>query len=378
MHSSHPAELDDLFQHNTFLPDSTPDRFNRLLDHVSQHRYTALAALYAEAYRLFPGDHELGEFFTRTADLILLPAPQRQAIINEPVFQIWTRRAVQLTHAVLDGSEPDRSVLRSSLQALPALLQRIAHGVAEHQQADCPALRRFDLDPLLVAELAPCYAFPEDEATRLEIQNSGYSLEFFSDVLNVALSRIAMTWPGCHRQFRQLVRLICYLPDGNFRSGSAVRYGGAILLSAREHSLLDIEESLVRETAHQLFYYIEEIAPLIDPQADEERLYFLPWSNRPCGLSTYFQTFLAQLMRAKYLERVRQRPASELQRIEERLIFILRGLGRALPTLSGNTELTPRGRVLLDNLAEAVQAMERHHARLLDSTDGLHDLNLAV
>ncbi|WP_239688128.1 aKG-HExxH-type peptide beta-hydroxylase, partial [Pseudomonas asplenii] len=139
-----------------------------------------------------------------------------------------------------------------------------------------------------------------------------------------------------------------------------------------------VEESLVRETAHQLLYCIEEICPIVDPQADEERLYFLPWSNRPCGLAEYFQAFFAQLMRLKYLERVRQRPASEMQRAEHHLVFILRGLGRALATLTGSRELTARGRLLLDNLAEEVLALERHHANLLARSGQLYDLRLAV
>ncbi len=83
-------------------------------------------------------------------------------------------------------------------------------------------------------------------------------------------------------------------------------------------------------------------------------------------------------MRLKYLERVRQRPASEMQRAEEHLVYILRGLGRALPTLTGSREFTPRGRILLDNLAEEVLALERNHATLLASTSPLHDMSLAV
>ncbi|WP_017903871.1 aKG-HExxH-type peptide beta-hydroxylase, partial [Pseudomonas asplenii] len=340
MHPKHPAELDNLFEHNTFMPDASPNRFSRLLDQIDQDRYTTLATLYAEAYRLFPATPELDGFFASTASLILLPAVERRATLNEPAFQIWARRSVCLTYQVLDGVQSARSALLESLRALPELLRRLAQAAAGQRPANRPPVQRFDIDPLIVAELSPCYEFPSDDATRQLLQNSGYCIHFFSDVVNVALSRIALTWPGCHEQFHHLVRLICYLPDGRFRSGSARRYSGAILLSARDHSLLEIEESLVRETAHQLLYGIEEICPVVDPQADEERPYFLPWSNRPCDLADYFQTFFAQLMRVKYLERVRQRPAGEMRRAEEHLVFILRGLCLALPTLSGSRGLT--------------------------------------
>ncbi|QXI30864.1 aKG-HExxH-type peptide beta-hydroxylase [Pseudomonas vanderleydeniana] len=378
MHPKQPAELDDLFQNNTFLPDATPNRFNHLLDQLSQDRYTTLATLYAEAYRLFPATPELDGFFASTANLILLPPLERRAIINEPVFQIWARRSVYLTHQVLDGLQSGRGDLLENLQALPDILLRLAQAAAQHPSANRPPIRRFDIDPLIAAELAPTYEFPSDEATRQALENTGYSIHFFGDVVNVALSRIAMTWPGCHEQFRHLVRLIGYLPDGHFRTGSARRFSGAILLSARDHSLLEVEESLVRETAHQLLYCIEELCPVVDPQADEERLYLLPWSNRPCGLAEYFQAFFAQLMRLKYLERVRQRPASEMQRAEEHLVFILRGLGRALPTLTSSREFTPRGRLLLAHLVEEVLTREQQHANLLARTGQLHDMRLAV
>ncbi|NVZ99481.1 aKG-HExxH-type peptide beta-hydroxylase [Pseudomonas gingeri] len=377
MHPLHTAQLDDLFERNTFLPDSTPDRFYRLLDQISQDRYTTLAALYAEAYRLFPGTSGLDEFFASTANLILLPVAQRRAIINESVFQIWARRVCNLTREVLDGLRHDLSPLQSSLRELPDILQRISNAASEHPYTHRPPIQRFDIDPLIAGVLAPCYDFPQDAATRQRLEDSGYSIHFFSDVVNVALSRIAMTWPGCHEQFRHLVKLICYLPDGTFRQGSAPRYGGTILLSAKDHSLLDVEESLVRESAHQLLYYIEEISPLIDPRISAQRLYFLPWSNRPCDLAEYFQGFFAQLMRAKYLERVRQRPASEMQRAEEHLVFSLRGLGRALPELAGSRDFTPHGRILLDNLAEDVRAMERQHASLLLRASRPRDLSLA-
>ncbi|NVZ29619.1 HEXXH motif domain-containing protein [Pseudomonas gingeri] len=377
MHPAQNAQLDDLFERNTFLPDSTPDRFYRLLDQISQDRYTTLAALYAEAYRLFPGSTELDEFFASTANLILLPVAQRRTIINESVFQIWARRVVQMTREVLDGSRHDLAPLQSGLQELPDILQRIARAATDHAYTHRPPIQRFDIDPLIAGVLAPCYDFPEDAATRQHLEDCGYSIHFFSDVVNVALSRIAMTWPGCHEQFRHLVKLICYLPDGTFRSGSAARYSGTILLSAKDHSLLDVEESLVRETAHQLLYYIEEVSPVIDPQVAAQGLYFLPWSNRPCALDEYFQAFFAQLMRAKYLERVRQRPASEMQRAEEHLVFSLRGLGRALPELAGSRDFTPRGRTLLDNLAEDVRAMERQHASLLVRAAMPRDMSLA-
>ena len=64
----------------------------------------------------------------------------------------------------------------------------------------------------------------------------------------------------------------------------------------------------------------------------------------------------------KYMERVRSRSDEELQRAQNRLLFILRGLIRALPDLQGSEDFTPHGRQLLENLAAEVRAMESKYA----------------
>ncbi|WP_338525079.1 HEXXH motif-containing putative peptide modification protein [Pseudomonas batumici] len=359
------SQLDELFQHNTFLPDATPDRFHRLLDRLSQQRYSTFAALYAECFQRFEGSARLNPFFSCATNLILLPVAQRRLIINDPVFRIWMALAFQHAHAVLSGHTDNPSSLQSMLLELPAVLQRITQTAVDHQYSNHPPIRRFNVDPLIAAATPPGYEFPEDESTRRQLERSGYSIHFFRDVVSVALSRIANTWPACYEQFRHLVKLICYLPDGTFRSCSAARYTGAILLSAKDHSILDIEESLVHETTHQLLYSLVEVCPIIDEQRAGERLFSLPWSGLQRDLQGYVHAFFTALAQVKYLERVRQRPAAEMQQAEERMLGILRGLLKALPELEACDDFSPRGRILLDNLAQEVHALRNRHAGLL-------------
>ncbi|CAD5201097.1 aKG-HExxH-type peptide beta-hydroxylase [Pseudomonas sp. FEN] len=359
------SQLDELFQHNTFLPDATPERFRRLLDQLSQQRYSRFAALYAECFQIFEGSSKLEPFFTCANNLILLPVTQRRLVINDPVFQIWMTLAFQHANAVLTDLADTPSALQSLLLELPAVLQRITQTAVEHKYSNHPPIRRFNVDPLIAAATPPNYEFPEDESTRKHLERSGYSIHFFRDVVSVALSRIANTWPACYEQFRHLVKLICHLPDGTFRSCSAARYTGVILLSAKDHSILDIEESLVHETTHQLLYSLVEVCPIIDEQHAGERLFTLPWSGLRSDLHGYVHAFFAALAQVKYLERVRQRPATEMQRAEERLLDLLKGLLKALPELEACDDFSPRGRTLMDNLAQEVHALRHRHADLL-------------
>ncbi|WP_248747407.1 HEXXH motif-containing putative peptide modification protein [Pseudomonas sp. MWU12-2037] len=362
------SQLDELFQYNTFLPDATPDRFHRLLDRLSQQRYSTFAALYAECFQRFEGNPRLDPFFSSAVHLILLPVTQRRLIINDPVFQIWMALAFQHANAVLTEQADNTTSLQNMLLELPAVLQRITQTAVDHKYSNHPPIRRFNVDPLIAATTPPSYEFPEDESTRKHLERSGYSLHFFRDVVSVALSRIANTWPACYEQFRHLVKLICYLPDSTFRSCSAARYTGVILLSAKDHSILEIEESLVHETTHQLLYSLVEVCPIIDEQRTGERLFSLPWSGLQRDLHGYVHAFFAVLAQVKYLERVRQRPASEMQRAEERMLDILRGLIKALPELEACDEFTPRGRTFMDNLALEVHALRSRHAGLLSQS----------
>lgn len=357
--------VDELFQGTTFLPDSEPSRFEVLLERVSRNRYTCFAALYTELFQLFKGAPHLAEFFEQAFNLIVPPTREQRLIINDPVFQIWNLLASHYTNLVVTKKSADTQALEKMLLEFPEMLARVRTADNTRLNDYCPPVHRFNVDPLVAIAAPPSYEFPEDEATRKQLERNGYSVNFFCDVMNIALLRIEHTWPACHEQFKKLVKSVCYLPDGSFRSCSASRFTGIILLSSRDDSILDMEESLVHEATHQLLYNIVEVCPVLNEEASREAVCTLPWSGQKRDVYGYFHAFFVYVALVKYLGRVRSRSSRELQRAQNRLVFILQGLIKALPDFEGSADFTPQGRQLLDNLIKEVRVLENQYAGLL-------------
>ena len=361
-HGEFDSTVDDLFKGNTFLADARYSRFEILLEHVSRNRFTIFMVLYAELFKLFSGESRFSVFFDQAVELVLLPPREQASIINDPVFQIWTGQAFRLTNHFLVGKSESTAELEKTLFEFPEMLDRVKARSKSVVVQNDPPVYRFDADPLIMQATPPSYEFPEDEATRKRLERGGVSSRFFADVVKIALLRIEHTWPACREQMKSLIKSICYLPDGTFRSCSASRYTGVILLASRDDSILDLEESLVHEATHQLLYHVVEVSAVVDPDASQEASFSLPWSGQKRDLYGYFHAFYVYIALVKYMERVRSRSDEELQRAQNRLLFILRGLIRALPDLQGSEDFTPHGRQLLENLAAEVRAMESKYA----------------
>ncbi|MCP1443848.1 hypothetical protein J3D54_002980 [Pseudomonas sp. GGS8] len=357
--------VEDLFQGTTFLADSEPSRFEVLLERVSRNRYTSFVALYTELFQLFPNAPHLAEFFEQAFNLIVPPTREQRLIINDPVFQVWNVLTAHYANLVITKKTEDRSELEKMLFEFPEMLVRVKASDSSRVNHYCPPVHRFDVDPLVATVMPPSYEFPKDEAVRKQLERSGYSVRFFCDVVNIALLRIEHTWPACREQIKKLVKSIFYLPDGSFRSCSASRFTGIILLSSRDDSILDLEESLVHEATHQLLYHIVEACPIVKEETSREPLYTLPWSGQKRDFYGYFHAFFVYIALVKYLGRVRSRSTEELQRAQNRLLYILRGLIKALPDFEASTDFTPQGRQLLENLAKEVRALENQYAGLL-------------
>ncbi|MGE7959348.1 aKG-HExxH-type peptide beta-hydroxylase [Pseudomonas sp. NPDC089530] len=364
-HGQHDSTVDYLFQDTTFLPDTEPSRFELLLQLSSRSRYTVFTVLYAELFKLFSALPHLSEFFEQAADLIVLPQKEQYPIINDPVFQVWSGLAFHHANRVFTEKAENTQTLEEVLLEFPEMLLRIEAKSKLQGFHDYPPVYRFDIDPLIMQATPPSYEFPEDESVRKELLRAGVSTHFFSEVVHVALSRIEQTWPACRDYVQQLVKAICYLPDGTFRSCSASRYTGVILLANRDDSILDLEESLVHEATHQLLYNVVEVCPVTVEGASRDASFSLPWSGQKRDLYGYFHAFYVYIALVKYMERVRSRPSDEVQRAQKRLAFILRGLIRALPDLEASDDFTPHGRQLLDNLAREVRALASKHTGLL-------------
>jgi hypothetical protein len=357
--------VDDLFQGTTFLPDAEISRFEVLLERVSRNRYTGFVALYTELFQLFPQAPHLAEFFEQAFNLIVPPTREQRLIMNDPVFQVWSVLAAHYANLVITKKTADTDALEKMLIEFPQMLMRVKTTDSARTNDYCPPVYRFDVDPLVAIVAPPSYEFPKDEATRKQLERNGHSVHFFCDVVNIALLRIEHTWPACREQFRKLVKSICYLPDGSFRSCSASRFTGIILISNRDDSILDLEESLVHEATHQLLYNIVEVCPVVKEEASREALFTLPWSGQKRDFYGYFHAFFVYVALVKYLGRIRSRSSHELQRAQNRLVFILQGLIKALPDFEASADFTPQGRQLMENLAKEVRALESQHAGLL-------------
>jgi hypothetical protein len=356
---------DDLFQGTTFLPDSELSRFEVLLERVSRNRYTRFVALYTELFQLFPDAPQVAEFFEQAFNLIVPPTREQRLIINDPVFQVWTILTAHYANLVITKKSADTDALEKMLIEFPQMLARVKTTDSARANDYFPPVYRFDVDPLVAVVAPPSYEFPKDEVTRKQLERNGHSVHFFCDVVNIALLRIEHTWPACREQFRKLVKSICYLPDGSFRSCSASRFTGIIFVSSRDDSILDLEESLVHEATHQLLYNIVEVCPVVNEEVSREALFTLPWSGQKRDFYGYFHAFFVYVALVKYLGRVRSRSSQELQRAQKRLVFILQGLIKALPDFEASADFTPQGRQLLENLAKEVRALESEYAGLL-------------
>ena len=356
---------EELLLQSTFFPDEGPEKFDLLLEKVSQKRYANFLVVYVELYHLFADVSRHDIFFDNVVNIMVLPEPEQRVIVNDPVFRIWMALAFRETNAVLTGLTTETASLEKMLDEFSAMLQRIEVSNAGQRRDENLPVRRFDVDPLIMRATPPSYEFPKDESVIKQLEKSGYSVHFFRDVVKIALDRMALTWPECHEQFKKLVKLVCYFPDGSFRSCSASRYTGVILISARDNSILELEESLVHEGAHQLLYNIVEAYPVIVEQASQDRLYKLPWSGQQRDLYGYFHAFFVYIFIFKYLERIKKRPESELHCAQNRMIFILRGLTQALPDFHANTDFSYHGRLLFENLAREVRNLEVKYTHLL-------------
>ena len=302
---------------------------------------------------------------------LALTARERRRIIEYPPFRIWLQHALALVSSPKDQSDADWTETREILAKLGRVIDtclRNEEGQSRPWVDGTPvAVARFAVDPLIAGAVPPSYRFPEENKQQ-ELENSTiYSLPFFLEVASAAFEQIRQTWPEAYRDFTRLVRLIIHLPDATFRSCSADRYTGVILLSASDTTLLEVEESLIHEYGHQILYNVMELDPLVLNQSG--RVFYLPWSGSERDLYGYFHAFYIYLLLALYFERIRGRPAEEMERASARFTQILRGLVVAVPDLEGANEFTAKGSNLFGRLKTEINRLERQYGHLLSEAE---------
>ncbi len=333
-------------------------RLDAVLAAAAKVRCTNFAALQGELLGLHPGICERTDFLSVASNTFCSPIAVRDQIFGHPVFRIWFAKLLRELNLDFLGQGKAEGSVEMALAAFSPMLERV--------QADLSSGRRLqfmsrDIDPLIAECLPPSYVMPEGTAALAAAVGMGHPLSFFQEVASLALDRIWGTWPDVHDLIRRLVAIMLYLPDGNFRSCSASRYPGVVLISARDNSILDLEESIVHEAGHQLLYQITELGAITVPLAAGD--YRLPWSTQVRDIYGYFHAYFIYVLLARYLERVMDREGHDGERAAARVKHILAGLVKAREELESAKDVTADGRSVLGALGvEVAGLLERHQS----------------
>jgi HEXXH motif-containing protein len=359
----------ELFNGATFLPNDEPVKLDALLEAVWRKRFTTFVTAALELEAAAPELCVSSGFSSAVFDVLGQPEAYRRKLVGDPAFLVWLGLTMVAVNKVLTGAARTERPLERVLAEFSSMRRRFdersAPGAALRLQRTDVLVQRFDVDLLIARVTPPSYEFPSTKNAKAELERVGHSLSFFRDVAGVALDRIETAWPECYSQIVRLVKALVYVPDATFRSCSASRYTGVVYLTAKDNSILDLEESIVHEAGHQLLYTIVELEPVSREDVDVDDQYTLPWSGQQRDFYGYFHAFYIYTLLAKYFERVAGRSEDEQRRAFDRMIFILDGLVRALPDFEGNEGFTPHGAELLENLgAEIEELADRHRAAL--------------
>lgn len=347
---------DRIFMGSTFTPIDYPIRSALLLHEVARERQAALAVV---AMKLRSrGRSELVEpLIARLAQ----PADARRAFVATPELRVWLKQAIRALGLAHTGA---KQVIAAELDPLIQTFTQIKSS----REASGPRvpgtpirLVGHELSPLLATAIPPsCHILtvPERETPG----PSNCTLTIAGEALAEALANIARSWPALHEDILRYVDCIVYLSGVGFHSCSAEPYTGAILLSDSIPTSADLQQSLVREYAHQVLYNVMELDPLLTNSSDEGSL-ALPWPGAPRDHHACFHAYFVDLIVALYLERIRDRPGPRPRQIAARLRRITLGLRKA------QTQLDPagfnaRGHQLLTQLHAQVEALAaRQRAR---------------
>jgi len=349
--------LDRLFAGNNFPPADGGDLLKELRNDVLAARQAAFIAL-----MLRVGAH--GGRTAREAEdglerFLAGGREERMAVVADPAFSIWLQKAARLEVA-------EQGVLGRTVADFRFVLQRCVERLGRD---DLGLLRpvellRHDVDPLVAEVAPPTYTFPALERVRELEEKTPYTHEIFNRVARATLSRIGAVWPEVQELFPYYVRAIVHVPDADFRSASASRYAGVIFLTADDHTILEVEESMVHEWGHQLLYSVMELDPIV-VEGNQDDLN-LPWSGARRDFYGYFHALFVYTLLLRYLERINGRDEMEMERVRALFLHILRGAVRALPDFADSVRFTPRGLELRRLLQQAVEARASRYPNLLE------------
>jgi len=345
----------------TFLPLDEPSQSEALLEHVAAGTERRFEACCARLLEVAPALCAAAGFQDSVACIRNLPLARKRWLATDPLFLIWLQR-------IAETSIAQRDLFRARLADLRRIAERAAtaHPAPPSRVIPHTAIEvvRYDLDPLIAEHTPRMYDFSADIRGAGQDQDGVYPLAFFVDVAAVAIERIRRTWPPAYEALNRFVKLVMHLPNAPFKSASTERYPGIVFVTARDNTLLDLEESFLHECAHHILYKVMECDRLVFSTFGDA--FKLPWSGLERDLDGYFHAFYVYICLAAYLERVRGHSEDERRRARAKLARILRGLLAAAAELEALDRYTAAGRGLLTNLKREVEDLAARHRDLLD------------
>ncbi|MCJ2181067.1 aKG-HExxH-type peptide beta-hydroxylase [Novosphingobium album (ex Hu et al. 2023)] len=285
-----------------------------------------------------------------------------EVVFDDPVFAIWLRF---LLRATASGRSDEADMHLAQLPSVLADVERRVTGKAEsYVPGTLIAVERWSLHPYVHAAAPPSYDFTGKTAPAEDTAAPGHPMRLQADVVGFALDRVRAGWPAMAEQIDEYVRVIGYLPDGTFRSCSAARYAGIILLGNLDESVLDIEESLVHEAGHQVLYRLGEMTPLVERGTPVTAGYTLPWSGSRRDLFGYFHAYFIYVLLTKYFWRRGKMGDRYARDFQLRAMLIMASNHQAAHELAADRGLTPQARMIVGMLAVE---MDELHAEMREA-----------
>lgn len=277
-------------------------------------------------------------------------------LFADPVFFTW---AHFLNRAVVRQSGEEIQFHCNKLDEVIGRVKTRLAGEEAYYVSDTPiALQQDNIDPYVMAATPPSYDFETVLRSEKGMNGHGHPLPMQRDLIGFAMNNIERAWPDLKAQIVDVVKIIGYLPDATFRSCSAARYAGVTYLGNKDEGVLDIEESIVHEAGHQVLYRLAEVIPLVKDGTPQTSDYTLPWSGSKRDLFGFLHAFYIYVLLTKYFWRRAQAEVQNSRECVRRAVLIQIGSRLAVPMLLKDANLSDQGRVLVEELAADMIALE--------------------
>lgn len=286
-------------------------------------------------------------------------------LLDDPVFAIWLR----FFYRAWGRGERENAVRHAG--CLSSVLDDVERRLTGDAEAYVPgtsiAVEGRQLHDYVRAATPPSYDFTKLSALDDE-SVPGHPLRLQADLLGYALRNIGAAWPGVLDQITEYVRIFGYLPNADFRSCSAARYSGIVYLGNMDESILDLEESIVHETGHQVLYGVDELSRITTRDAPLSADYVLPWSGSRRDLFGYVHAFYIYALLIKYYWRRARLDPHLTMECQQRAGVILAGSIAAVPVLLNAPNMTEQGKAIVEQIAADLQVLRRDVLSVLGVT----------